>query len=58
MGRESAEAMGLLLRGALRTLERQHPYARPTFVNRQERASLDVLTMRFESPGDDAGGGL
>ena len=34
--------------------ERQHPDARPAFVNRQERASLDVLTMRFECPGDDA----
>jgi hypothetical protein len=38
--------VGLRLRGTLRALERQHPYARPAFVNRQERASLDVLTMR------------
>jgi hypothetical protein len=44
------------LRGTLRPLERQHPDARPAFVNRQECASLDVLTMRFECPGDDAHG--
>ena len=50
--------VGLRLRGTLRALERQHPYARPAFVNRQERASLDVLTMRFECLGDDAHGAL
>jgi hypothetical protein len=31
---------------------------RTAFVNRQERASLDVLTMRFECPGDDARGAI
>ena len=50
--------VGMRLRGTLRALERQHPYARPAFVNRQERASLDVLTMRFECPGDDARGAI
>jgi len=31
-------------------------HARPTFVNRQECASLEVLTVRFECPGDDVDG--
>src|SRR6266545_2897997 len=44
----------VVLRGTLRALERQHPYARPAFINRQKRASLDVLTMRLECLGDDA----
>ena len=33
---------------------RQHPDACPAFVDRQERTSLDILTMRFDSLGDDA----
>src|SRR6266545_4727146 len=37
-------------------VERQHPYARPAFVNRQERPALDVLTMGVDSLGDDADG--
>jgi hypothetical protein len=48
--------VGLRLRGPLRALERQHPYARPAFVNRQECPALDVFTMRFDSLGDDADG--
>jgi len=46
------------LRGALRVLEGQHPHARPAFVNRQERASLDVLTVHFECSGKDARGAV
>ena len=50
--------VGLRLRGTLRPLERQHLYARPALVNRQECASLEVLTVRFECPGDYANGAL
>src|SRR6266545_1706464 len=50
----SYESPVVVLRGTLRVLERQHPYARPAFINRQKRASLDVLTMRLECLGDDA----
>ena len=46
------------LRGTLTALERQHPYARPAFVNRQQCASLEVFTVRFECPGDYAHGAL
>jgi hypothetical protein len=33
---------------------RQHSDARPCLVDRKNRASLDVLVVRFECPGDDA----
>ena len=46
--------VGLRLRRTLRALERQHPYAGPAFVNRQERASLDVLSVNVERLCDDA----
>ena len=42
----------------LRAAQRQHSDARPSFVNRQERTSLDVLSVRFECLDDDAHGSI
>jgi hypothetical protein len=57
-GTRISRGSGKRLRGTLRTLERQHPDARPAFVDRQKRASLDVLTMRLKCRGDDAHGSI
>jgi hypothetical protein len=49
--------MAVALTGAaarLLSAERQHPHARPSLVDRQERASLDVLPVRVERFCDDA----
>ena len=42
------------LREILGPAERQHSDARPLLVDRQERASFDVVTVSFESRDDDA----
>jgi hypothetical protein len=43
-----------VLRQIVRSTERQHSDAGPSLVDGQERASLDVLAVRFECLGDDA----
>ena len=43
-----------MLRQIVRSTERQHSDAGPSLVDGQERASLDVLAVRFEYLGDDA----
>ena len=38
--------------------QRQHSDAPPSFVNRQERTSLDGLSVRFECVDNDADGSV
>ena len=45
---------GKSLGEAARSPERQHSDPASRLVDRYERASLDVFTMGFESPGNDA----
>jgi Ni/Co efflux regulator RcnB len=48
----------MLLRRILAPVTRQQSDARPWLVDRQERASCEVVAVRFECLGDDADSGI